>query len=143
MIGLSNVFIAGDLANAMDAQGNAYPQLAAVAKQAGQHCARNIKRMIEGQELEPFVYKDRGILAMVGRNAAITELGKAHHQLSGPVAFAAWLGIHAGLLPSVRARFEAVIEWAWVYFLGDHASQIIDRTGRLPENASAPANDAI
>jgi NADH dehydrogenase len=137
MYGLSDVFVAGDLANATDEQGNAYPQLAAVAKQAGQHCARNIKRIIEGQELDPFIYKDRGILAMVGRNAAITELGRSHHQLSGPVAFAAWLGIHAGLLPSVRARFEAILEWAWVYFLGDHASQIIDRTGRLPDSASA------
>jgi NADH dehydrogenase len=98
--------------------------------------------MIEGQELEPFACKDRGILAMVGRNAAITELGGSHHQLSGSVAFAAWLGIHAGLLPLVRARFEAVVEWAWVYFLGDHASQIIDRTGRLPDSASASTRNA-
>ena len=142
MDGLSGVFVAGDLANATDERGNAYPQLAAVAKQAGQHCARNIKRTIEGQELEPFIYKDRGILAMIGRNAAITELGQSHHQLSGPVAFAAWLGIHAGLLPSLRARFETIIEWAWVYFLGDHASQIIDRTQRRSDSASATAPDA-
>jgi NADH dehydrogenase len=142
MDGLSDVFVAGDLANATDEQGNAYPQLAAVAKQAGQHCSRNIKRMIEGQELEPFDYKDRGILAMVGRNAAITELGGSHHQLSGSIAFATWLGIHAGLLPSVRARFEAIVEWAWVYFLGDHASQIIDRTGRLPDSSSAPTRNS-
>jgi len=142
MDGLSGVFVAGDLANATDERGNAYPQLAAVAKQAGQHCARNIKRMIEGQELEPFIYKDRGILAMIGRNAAITELGQSHHQLSGPVAFAAWLGIHAGLLPSLRARFETIIEWAWVYFLGDHASQIIDRTQPPSDSASVSARDA-
>lgn len=140
--GLSGVFVAGDLANATDEQGAVYPQLAAVAKQAGHHCARNIKRMIRGHELEPFIYKDRGILAMVGRNAAITELGRSHHQLSGPVAFAAWLGIHAGLVPSLRARFGAIIEWAGVYFLGDHASQIIDRTGRLPDSASASTRNA-
>ena len=75
----------------------------------------------------PFVYSDRGILAMIGRNSAIAELGKHHHELVGAVAFAAWLGIHVALLTVVRAKLEAIVEWSWQYFTGEHAGQLIDR----------------
>ena len=37
-------------------------------------------------------------MAMIGRNAAIAEVGKHRHQVEGPLAFAAWLGVHAMLL---------------------------------------------
>jgi NADH dehydrogenase len=43
------------------------------------------------------------------------------------VTFAAWLAIHALLLTIARARTEAIIEWAWQYFTGEHPGQLIDR----------------
>jgi NADH dehydrogenase len=125
--GLPGVYILGDLANSLDDAGKALPQLAAVAKQAGEQCARNILAAIAGKPSRPFVYSDRGTLAMIGRNAAVAELGNAHHQLVGPIAFAAWLGVHAVLLTAARARLEAIVEWAWEYFTGEHPSQLIDR----------------
>lgn len=63
---------------------------------------------------------------MIGRNAAVAELGETHHQLVGPLAFAAWLGVHAVLLTVARAKLEAIIEWAWEYFAGKHAGQLIE-----------------
>jgi NADH dehydrogenase len=125
--GFPRVYAIGDLANAMGPDGSPLPQLAAVAKQAGQHCGRNIKALLRGEKTGPFDYADRGVLAMVGRNAAVAELGKSHHQLYGAIAFAAWLGIHVALLPAPRAKVDAIVEWAWDYFLGDHAGQLIDR----------------
>ncbi len=125
--GFDDVYVIGDLANATDSDGKPLPQLAAVAQQAGRQCARNILASISGEPITPFVYSDRGILAMIGRNAAIAELGKQHHELVGPVAFAAWLGIHLALLTVVRAKFEAIVEWSWQYFTGEHPGQLIDR----------------
>jgi NADH dehydrogenase len=125
--GFEDVYAIGDLANAADADGKPLPQLAAVAQQAGRHCAKNILASISGESVTPFVYSDRGILAMIGRNAAIAELGKQHHELVGPVAFAAWLGIHLALLTVVRAKLEAIVEWSWQYFTGEHPGQLIDR----------------
>lgn len=125
--GFANVYALGDIANALDAADKPLPQLAAVAKQAGKHCAANIVATFEGKPKTPFVYYDRGIVAMIGRNAAVTELGSGHHELVGPFAFAAWLAIHALLLTIARARMEAIIEWAWQYFTGEHPGQIIDR----------------
>lgn len=125
--GFDDVYALGDLADSTGPDGKSLPQLAAVAQQAGKHCASNILASIEGEPTTPFVYSDRGILAMVGRNAAIAELGKSHHEITGRFAFVAWLGVHATLLTSTRAELEAIIEWAWEYFTGAHAGQLIDR----------------
>ena len=125
--GFDDVYAIGDLANAAGPDGKPLPQLAAVAQQAGRQCARNILASIGGEPVTPFVYSDRGILAMIGRNAAIAELGKRHHELVGPIAFAAWLGIHLALLTVVRAKLEAIVEWSWQYFAGEHPGQLIDR----------------
>jgi NADH:ubiquinone reductase (H+-translocating) len=125
--GFDNVYAPGDLANAIGPDGKPLPQLAAVAQQAGRQCARNIIASISGEPVKPFAYSDRGILAMIGRNSAIAELGKNHHELVGPFAFAAWLGVHLALLTVVRAKLEAIVEWSWQYFAGEHPGQLIDR----------------
>jgi NADH dehydrogenase len=125
--GFDDAYAIGDLANAFDADGRPLPQLAAVAQQAGLHCAKNILSSISGEPVTPFVYSDRGILAMIGRNSAIAELGKHHHELVGLVAFAAWLGVHVALLTVTRAKLEAIVEWSWEYFTGEHPGQLIDR----------------
>jgi hypothetical protein len=57
-----------------------------------------------------------GIMAMMGRNAAVAEAGRRHHELEGVIAFAAWLGVHAALLSTSRAKIAAFMEWAWDYF---------------------------
>ena len=81
---------------------------------------------------EPFVYKDKGIMAMIGRNAAVAEVGKHHHQVEGPVAFAAWLGVHAMLLSGVHSKIDAFLSWGWDYFDRDHAATI-EATAATPE----------
>src|SRR4029077_2728713 len=73
---------------------------------------------IAGEPRKPFQYLDKGIMAMIGRNAAVAEVGEHRHELHGAIAFAAWLGVHAALLTNMRARIEAFVEWAWRYFGG-------------------------
>jgi len=84
-----NVYVVGDIANIPDANGNAFPQLGSVALQAGVWAAKNIAADIHGEPRTPFAYHDKGIMAMIGRNAAIAEMGEHRHELHGPVAFAA------------------------------------------------------
>ena len=61
-------------------------------------------------------------MAMIGRNAAVAEVGKHRHQVEGPVAFAAWLGVHAMLLSGAHSKTDAFLAWAWDYFDRDHAA---------------------
>ena len=60
-------------------------------------------------------------------DAAVAAVGKKRHELDGPIAFAAWLGVHALLMSGVRERVEAFIDWAWNYFSKSRAIQILDR----------------
>src|SRR4051812_9599158 len=125
--GHERVYALGDVANTLDPNGTAYPQLGSVAMQAGKWAAENIVASMEGRPLRDFKYRDKGIMAMVGHNAAIAEVGAGRRELHGPLAFVAWLGVHAALLQGFRARSEALRSWTWDYFTKSRASAIIDR----------------
>jgi len=125
--GYPGVYAVGDFANLNDEDGKSLPQLASVAQQAGRHCADNISARASGRQQKPFAYLDKGVMAMVGRNAAVAEIGARHQPITGVFAFAAWLGVHAILLVTVRAKMDAFFEWAWDYFGSVHVSPLLDR----------------
>ena len=125
--GYSGVYAVGDVANVpagVDATAATLPQLGSVAQQSGAWAAHNIMLERREQPLKPFRYKDKGIMAMIGRNAAIAEVGKHRHQVEGPAAFAAWLGVHAMLLSGVHCKIDAFLTWAWDYFDRDHSATL-------------------
>ena len=131
--GYPGVYAVGDVANIPSGEdGAALPQLGSVAQQSGKWAGQNILRELHGEPTEPFAYKDKGIMAMIGRNAAVAEVGKHHHQVEGPVAFAAWLGVHAMLLSGVHSKIDAFLSWGWDYFDRDHAATI-EATAATPE----------
>jgi NADH dehydrogenase len=125
--GSPGVYALGDFANFKTSAGEALPQLASVAQQAGRHCAKNIIAALSGEPGKPFEYLDKGIMAMVGRNAAVAEVGAHRHPVTGTLAFAAWLGVHALLLTTTRAKIATFLEWAWEYFGHVHVDPILDR----------------
>jgi NADH dehydrogenase len=132
--GLTGVYALGDFANIVGEDGRPLPQLGSVAEQSGKWCAQNILLDMAGKPRVPFHYLDKGIMAMIGRNAAVAEVGEHRHELEGAVAFAAWLGVHAALLTSTRAKVEAFMEWAWAYFGGSLEADILDRPEELQIN---------
>ena len=88
--------------------------------------AKSILAAIDGDPAPAFKYHDKGIMAMIGHGAAVGVMGKHHHELHGSVAFAAWLGVHAWLLNTTRARIDAFINWAWDSFSNSRGPAIID-----------------
>jgi NADH dehydrogenase len=128
------VYALGDFANITGADGKPLPQLASVAEQSGKWCAKNIAAVIAGEAEQPFRYLDKGIMAMIGRNAAVAEVGEHRHELQGSIAFAAWLGVHAALLTTARAKMETFVEWGWDYFGKAHADPVLDRASQVDIN---------
>ncbi len=122
--GFPGVYAVGDVANIPDRDGATLPQLGSVAQQSGFWAAENILRELRGEPTKPFSYKDKGIMAMIGRNAAVAEVGKHRHEVEGPIAFAAWLGVHASLLSGAHSKTDAFLTWAWDYFDRDHAATV-------------------
>ncbi len=126
------------MANHRAPDGDPFPQLGSVALQAGQWAAKNILADLAGKPRTSFHYHDKGIMAMIGRGAAIAEVGKKRHELHGTVAFAAWLGVHAWLMSSVRSRVDAFISWGWDYVSKNRTPALVDR----PDAASIIWDDA-
>jgi NADH dehydrogenase len=124
--GYPGVYAIGDVAAALAPDGKPFPQLGSVALQAGQWAAKNILADIDGEARTGFHYHDKGIMAMIGRNKAIAEMGEHHHELHGSIAFAAWLGVHAWLMSGTRQRIDAFMAWGWDYFSGSRGPSVID-----------------
>ena len=126
--GHTNVFAVGDVANISYGDEGALPQLGSVAQQSGAWAAKNILGDIDGTGREPFHYKDKGIMAMIGRKAAVAEIGPHRHELHGRFAFSAWLGVHAELLSNAGAEVNAFVAWADDFYLRPHhrSAELLD-----------------
>ncbi len=125
--GTPGVYVVGDIANIAGPDGDPLPQLGSVALQSGKTAAHNILAEFEGKPRKPFEYRDKGIMAMIGRKAAIAEVGKNHHEVHGQLAHMAWLGVHASLMTGTRDKIEAIIDWSWDRFSKTGGPHVLDR----------------
>jgi NADH dehydrogenase len=106
-----DIYVIGDLASAVDANGKPLPGLAQVAMQGGVYAATAILRKVKGQpELPPFRYFDKGSLAVIGRWAAVANAFDVH--LSGLVAWIVWAFIHLMYIVTFQNRLLVFIQWA-------------------------------
>jgi len=117
------VFVAGDLSKLATADGAALPGVALVAMQQGQYIAATIRGDLEGKPRKPFLYKDLGQMATIGRSRAIAEFGKL--RLSGRFAWWFWLLVHIYRLSGFRNRLSVLIQWAWSYFTFGRGARLI------------------
>lgn len=127
--GHPTVFVIGDLAGATNG-GQPLPMLIPVAMQEGRQAAAAIAEMVAGGEARAFRYKDPGIMATIGRNSAVAELGRV--RLWGFPGWVMWLGVHLVNVVSFRSRILVLINWAWDYFFYDRPIRLIVRSGGEP-----------
>jgi NADH dehydrogenase len=111
----TNVWAVGDAAAIPDGETTFCPQLAPVAMQSGRHCAEQILRVLKDQPTKPFQYKNKGIMATIGRNAAVAKL-PGGFIVKGVAGWMAWLGLHLWYLVGFRNRLRVMINWTWRYF---------------------------
>jgi len=114
--GRPEVFVVGDAAAVLLREGSpeTCPQVAQVAIQSGTHAAQQILRRVEGRRTQPFAYHDKGIMATIGRRAAVAQL-KRGPVLRGTLGWLAWLGLHLVYLVGFRNRLVVLVNWAWRY----------------------------
>ena len=124
--GYSNIFAIGDIAYMeTDAFKKGHPQVAQPAIQQGEHLAKNLYRLLEGKNLEPFIYNDKGTMATVGRNRAVVDLSKV--KFSGFLAWFVWMFVHLMALVGFRNRVIVFFNWAYNYINYDKAARLIVR----------------
>ncbi|MFZ1062309.1 MAG: NAD(P)/FAD-dependent oxidoreductase [Acidimicrobiales bacterium] len=111
----SNVWAVGDAAAVPLDDQRFCAQLAPVAMQSGRHCARQILLVLDGSPTQPFKYRNKGIMATIGRHAAVAQL-PGGSVIKGTSGWLAWLGLHLWYLIGFRNRLRVMINWTWRYF---------------------------
>jgi NADH dehydrogenase len=138
------VFVVGDLAGAGDGKGGLLPQVAQPAIQEGKHAALQIGRTLNGEPRTGFEYKDKGIMATIGRNAAVTELPNGA-RFRGVLAWYMWLALHLAYIIGFRSRIAVLVNWIWSYLTYDRHARIIvavepSRRAAVPARPPKPAS---
>ena len=120
-----DAFVIGDSALLVNGNGQPLPMLSTVAIQQGKAAAKNIRRLIEGKEPLPFHYKDPGLLATIGRNAAVARIFGI--SFSGFIAWVIWVFLHIYRIVGFRNRILVMFNWAWDYFFYDNQVRLITK----------------
>jgi len=122
-----NVFVAGDQASFKCDDGTTLPGLAPVAVQQGKFVAKMILSDLMGTPRKEFMYRDKGIMATIGRNKAVLKSGR--WQLGGRIAWWAWLLVHIYFLTGFKNRMFVVMQWAWSYMTFRRGARLIVGAG--------------
>jgi NADH dehydrogenase len=121
-----NVFAIGDVAACVTPENpKGLPMLAPVAQQQGKLLSKNLIKLINKKPMTPFVYKDRGVMATIGRKKAVVDLPKWKFQ--GTFAWLVWMFIHIMSLVGFRNKFVAFYDWMSNYFTYDKPLGLIIR----------------
>jgi NADH dehydrogenase len=122
--GHPEVFAIGDCARLIEEGATApLPGVAQVAIQQGKHASRMIVRTVRGEPRTAFHYRDKGMMATIGRSRAVAQTGKLH--MSGWLAWMAWLFVHIWFLVGVRNRIAVVFNWFWAYVTYRRGARLI------------------
>jgi NADH dehydrogenase len=133
--GRDDVYVVGDLAAFDAGNGRLLPGVAQVAMQQAACAARNIVATLRGAAREPFVYRDLGNLATIGRARAVADLGRV--RFSGHSAWLFWLFVHIWQLTGFRNRVLVFFQWAFAYLTYQRSIRLI--TGETPGSAAQPS----
>lgn len=140
--GYPNVFAVGDMAALVDANGVAVPGVAQGALQMGGYAAKVIRHELrvardaaEPHARRPFAYFDKGSMATIGRSAAVAQIRQL--ELSGMVAWLAWLGVHLLFLVGFRNKISVLMQWLYSYFTYKRGARVI--TGLSGEKSAGSA----
>ena len=128
LAGHPEILVIGDLAHFARPTGKPLPGVAPVAMQQGRYAANLIKKRLQGQSLPPFRYFNKGNLAVIGRNAAVADLGAV--KFAGFVAWLAWVFVHIWYLIEFDSKLLVLFQWAWNYFTRKRGARLI--TGDEP-----------
>jgi NADH:ubiquinone reductase (H+-translocating) len=119
--GHPDVFVIGDLAS-VKSDGRAVPGVGAAAKQMGRRAAQNVLARVAQRPQQVFHYRDYGMLATIGRHAAVGVIGPV--EISGPIAWLFWLLVHLFYLIGFRNRIVVLFDWAWAYLSFERSARI-------------------
>jgi len=137
--GHPDMFVIGDLSSFSHQDGKPLPGVAPVAMQQGRYVANLIQARLKGKSLPPFRYRDKGSLAVIGRNAAVADFGSL--RFGGFLAWLIWIFVHIGYLIEFDNKVLVMFQWAWNYFTRKRGARLITGEHVLPLVEAQRGND--
>ncbi len=124
--GLKDVFAIGDCAYFQHGTERALPTVAPVATQQAKTAFKNVMKLVRGEkDLETFHYKDLGSMATIGRGEAVVNRTKINPEMTGFLAWCAWMMVHLIRLAGAHTNFTVAIKWVWNFMSGTRLGRII------------------
>ena len=114
-----------------EAHPQGHPQLAQPAIQQGSYLAKSFKSETKGKAVQPFAYKNKGVMATIGKNRAVADIGK--WKFDGYLAWILWSLVHLFQISGFRNRFLVGVNWIWSYFSYERGDRLIIRKYRRDE----------
>ena len=147
------IFVIGDGAYCLDQDGRPLPGIAPVAISQGRYVATLINEERSPAHRSPFVYRDRGMLATIGRGQAVAQCGPV--RASGLLAWVLWCVTHIFLLIGLRNPVRVMAEWIWSYLTFKPGARLLckqpaiwhkkssnNRVGKMPGKNRKPLHRA-
>lgn len=125
-----DIFVIGDLSCYTHETGSPLPGLAPVAMQQGKYVADLINSSLSGETVKPFRYREKGNLAVIGRNKAVAHFGR--FKVSGFIAWLIWVFVHIRYLIEYDDKFKVMFQWAWTYFTMKRGARLITGDDPFP-----------
>lgn len=124
--GYDNIFAIGDIAS-MESElyPQGHPMMAQPAIQQGNLLGENLWRLVNGQNMKPFEYNDKGSMATIGRNKAVVDLPKYH--FNGVFAWFVWMFVHLFSLIGFKNKAVVFLNWVYNYIRFDREGRLIIR----------------
>lgn len=106
------------------------PGMAQGAIQGARYVARRIADAAAGRPVDPapFRYVDKGSMATIAKFAAVVKIGRL--ELTGFVAWAAWLFLHLLYIAGFKSRVTTLLHWA-ISFLGTGRTERVTTNQQL------------
>ncbi len=124
------IMVIGDCSACPGPEGRPLPGLAPVAMQQGDYAGQRIQALLDGKPFDnPFRYRDRGSMAVIGRFRAVALIGK--RQLTGLPAWFVWLAIHLMEITLFSNRVLVMIQWGGTFFFRRRSARLITRGHEL------------
>ncbi|WP_018611191.1 NAD(P)/FAD-dependent oxidoreductase [Segetibacter koreensis] len=139
--GTTNIFAIGDTCFQTTDKNfpNGHPQVAQVAIQQGKNLAKNFLRTERNESLVPFVYTDKGSMAIIGTTKAVADLPKPELHFTGFIAWFMWLFIHLVSLINYRNQLRTLYNWVAAFLTKDQSLRMIIRpASKHTEDAKTP-----
>lgn len=138
------IFVVGDLARRQDpVSGELVPGVAQGALQMGKFAGETIAAEVEARSRDRrapnrrvFVYRDKGSMAIIGKNRAVAEIGRL--RFGGVFAFLIWAVVHIWSLIGFRRRLVVFTEWVWQYLFHARGVRLITGEDRLAQSVELP-----